>query len=149
MAPANFSDTICGKALSNAKFTIWRFFITICFILLAFLLSNPAEEVAVAMKELNCTGLLLSGTFIASALFAIDNMVGVRGQLSWGELIGYVAGLATSIVILEVNESTLQQIGTSSANTFILHFAIAYFAICAANVAGLIVWDHITTNREN
>ena len=149
MTPANFSDTLCGKALSNAKFTIWRFFITICFILLSFLLSNPAEEVAVAMKELNCTGLLLSGTFIASALFAIDNLVGVRGQLSWGELIGYVAGLATSIVILVVNESTLQQIGTAIANTFILHFAIAYVAICVANVVSSIIWDYITINKES
>lgn len=140
MNPTNFNDTLFGKALISAQYTIWRFFLTVCFVLLVYLL-NQTNEAVETMATFDCSGLLVAGTVVTVACFAVDKLGKDPSRLSWGEIIGYVGSLAASWVVLKINESTLQQIGTTNATAFIFDFAYMYFATAIIRVICLFMWE--------
>lgn len=140
MRPTNINDTLFWKALVSAQYTIWRFFLTVCFVLLVYLL-NQTNEAVETMATFDCAGLLVAGTIVTAACFAVDKLGKDAPTLSWGEIIGYVGGLAASWVVLKINESTLQQIGTTNATAFIFDFTAVYFAIAIIRVICLFMWE--------
>lgn len=128
------------KVLGSAKKVIADFFLTVCLVLLVFLLANPTEAVVTAMTELNCTGLILAGVFLSS-VFWICNAPNIRNTQFLPDSIGYVLGIAASTLIMQFNTDTLRQFGSHIATRFLTHFAALYVFICIIRVLAALVVD--------
>lgn len=111
MRLVNFCEAM-SKTLQTARKGIWRFFRTVCFILLVFFLTSPADTIAATMAEFNCIGLIAAGVIVETILCVSEFFDKKSRSMAWLDIIGYLVGIACSSAILWLNESSLQQIGT-------------------------------------
>lgn len=147
MDSLNFCETFCGKLIIGAKRAVWHCFLTICFILLVFLLGTPADQIAAVMAEFNPASLCVTGSIVTLFFYGCDCIL-LDKSFSWGSFIGRTVGIAASFAIMLYNKTALQEVGSHPATAFLLHFTVLYFALGFARVVAELIWTDLRLNRR-
>lgn len=131
MSHYKFTNTFCGQFFSVFKRTLLSFFIFISLCFLVLFLSYPTDEALECFSELK-----IRNAYITVAIFSIADfgLYCLTHYISFGGVLGCLAGIALSVAIMLCNETALSQIGTPEAAHFIAYFIAAYATLSGLNV---------------